>query len=284
MTDGSVVAQPSMLTLPDGLHADVPADVYHQREYGVVNKGLLDRVRVAPAVAKHWLNGEEEEPTPALRFGKILHHAVLEPDLYKRQYCVAPDFGDLRFKDNKAAKKEWLADHAGQTPVSSDEARAIGGMVGSLRAHPLASQILRDGQAELTATWTDKSTGLKCKARSDYWVERRGMLADLKTTEDASVEGFRKSIANYGYHRQDAFYRGGFLIAGAPVRHFVFVVVEKHAPFLVAVHALAPHIVQQGLDSIRADIETLARCLKSNDWPGIDPSIHIIDNLPFWAA
>lgn len=274
----------SILDYSTGIHADIPADAYHQRIRGVANKGLLDRIRRAPAVAKHWLDGGEDDETPALRFGKIAHHAILEPELYARRYAIAPEFGDCRSKENKATRDAWRRDHAGQIEITGEEARCIGGMVASLRSHPLASQIIRDGQSELTAIWEDKRTGLRCKARADYWVAKHGMLVDVKTCEDASKEGFRKSIANWGYHRQDPFYREGFLVCGADVRHFLFVAVEKKEPYLVAVHSLAPQVVEQGHASVREDMQTLATCLETDEWPGLDPTIQVIDDLPYWAA
>jgi hypothetical protein len=109
------------------------------------------------------------------------------------------------------------------------------------------------------------------------------MVADVKTTEDARPDAFRKSVANYGYHRQDAFYRGGLSAIGASAQHFVFVVVEKTPPHAVAIYALDQDAVSRGFNSVQADMRRLAECMRSGEFPGYDASIQTL-SVPPWAA
>jgi len=151
-----------------GIHGDVPEDVYHAKNLGTVSKGSLVRLAQSPAHYKAWIDGSiEDEETTALKFGRAFHVALLEPDRFGASYAVEPDFGDCRFKENKARRDGWRSDNAGKQPVTKDEASAITGMIFAVRAHPIAGKMIRDGRAELTALWKDETTGLSCRARAD---------------------------------------------------------------------------------------------------------------------
>ena len=266
-----------------GLFESMPAAEYHRRELGVASKSALDLVTVSPAHYQAWVNGHDEASTPALFFGSAFHCALLEPQVFAETYACEPDFGDCRFKGNRLARDEWREAHAGATPISSGDMDKVRGMVASILQHRLAGRMIRSGKAEITARWTDEDTGLRCKARGDFYVPDLAMLLDVKTTLDASPRGFAKSVTNYGYDRQDAFYRAGFTTAGARVEHVAFVVVEKEPPYAVAVYQLSERFVERGHASIRRDMATLSECLKSNTFPGYPDGLTIIEP-PRWAS
>lgn len=280
-------------TLELGIHEDVSHEEYHQRRVGLVSKHALDLVHRSPAHYKHWVDGAEEEQTPALAFGAAFHCALLEPDVFKRSYIVEPeepDFGDCRKKDNKAARDKWRIElakwreeHAGWRSIDAEDMETIKRMVAAVRKHPLAKKMIRNGVPEATVKWTDEDTGLHCKIRADYYVESLSMVADVKSTLDARPEAFRRDVAKYGYHRQDALYRTGFGAIDAHVRHFVFIAVEKEEPHAIAIYALEPEAVSRGNISIRRDMETLAECVRTDTWPGYSASIQQLE-LPPWAA
>lgn len=274
----------TILDYSAGLHANVPPRVYHGRHLGLVSKGALDYVARSPLHYRAWVDGVSlDEETPALTFGAAFHCALLEPERFATDYATEPDFGDCRKKENKAARDAWRAEHAGATALAECDQSAISGMIASVRAHPLASRMISDGEPELTVRWEDVETGLQCKSRADYYVRKLGMVADVKSAVDARPSAFRKAVANYDYHVQDAIYRAGFSAVGAPIAHFVFIVVEKTPPHAVAVYSLDAATVARGYSAFRSRITTLADCLRSNDWPGYSGSIQELA-LPAWAA
>jgi hypothetical protein len=269
---------------PTGLHENVPEAEYHARRLGVVSKGALDLIDRSPAHYHAWVTGEaEDEETDALAFGRAFHCAILQPDVFAATYAVEPAFGDCRLKANKTARDAWREEHAGRQLVSSADWERISGMAAAVRAHPIASKAFVGGQPELTLSWKDETTGLQCKARADYYTRKLGLCADLKSTQDASAEAFRKSVAKFRYHVQDALYRSGFHAVGAPLQHFLLVAVEKAAPYAVAVYQLDDDAVGRGYSASRRNIETMARCLETGVWPGYPTAIQPLD-LPPWAA
>ena len=67
-------------------------------------------------------------------------------------------------------------------------------------------------RCELSIVWHDHSTGLRCKARID--AQHPEKVIDLKTNEDARSgkleDNFTKSLWNYSYYTQAAFYQSGW--------------------------------------------------------------------------
>lgn len=270
----------------------VKDEEYYAPELGLVSKSALGPLSKSPAHYRAWLESPSE-PTEALLFGRALHMAVLEPERFRETYVVEPHFGDLRAvagrttteqgRANKARKVEWLAEHEGVERVTADWWESIVGISASIAQHPIASRILRDGQPELGARWTDEETGLECRCRPDYYVAPREMAADLKSTLDASPRGFAKACAKYNYHWQDALYRAGIAASGSPIKHFVFIAVEKVAPYAVGVYSLSPDDIEKGHDAVRRHMDTMAECMRTGEWPAYAPGIQTIE-LPPWAA
>lgn len=274
----------SAIELPNGLHARVPDTVYHARVPRLVSKHVLDEVHRSPAHYRAWLETiVEPEPTPAMAFGTAFHCALLEPQRFASTYVVEPDFGDCRRKEPKAQRDAWRAENTGRLALDAGDAECIERMVVAVRAHPLAGRMVKDGEAELTARWTDEETGLSCKARADYFVRARRMIVDVKSTADASADAFKRDVARYRYHVQDAMYRAGFTAAGAEVAHFVLVAVEKEPPHAIGIYSLDEDGVARGYGAVRRDMETLAACLRDDRWPGYPEQIQTLE-LPPWAA
>lgn len=273
----------SVIDLAPGLYTDVAHEEYHTRQLGMVSKSALDLVNRSPAHYKAWLDGEDEEQTPALAFGSAFHCATLEPDVYAKAYVVEPDFGDCRKTENKKARNEWRLEHAGKALIDASDAAAINRMVAAVREHPLAGRIIRDGMPEVTIRWRDEDSGLQCKSRADYYVRKRRMVADLKSTLDARQHPFRRDVINHRYHLQDALYRAGFAAIEEPVEHFIFIAVEKTPPHAIAIYALDRGAIGLGYSAARRDIATLAECVRTKKFPGYPTSIQELE-LPHWAA
>lgn len=264
------------------IERNVSPEVYHRRVLGELSKSGCDQVARSAAHYRAWCDGASEEPTRAMLFGSAVHCAILEPERFAREYAVAPDV-DRRTKGGKAEYEAWLADHPGATAISDDDHRTILSMHASVLAHPAAARLMRDGVPEVSLRWIDDATGLACKARADLYVPSKRLCVDLKTTEDASPEAFAKSVANYGYHRQDAIYRAGFAACGEPIDHFAIVAVEKRAPYAVAVYTLDAHAIEAGYAGFRSCAAIVAECMRTGVWPSYGDAVSEL-SLPKWAA
>ncbi len=137
---------------------------------------------------------------------------------------------------------------------------------------------------EVSGVWIDKGTGLRCRARYDAWASGAPILVDVKTASDITPDGFARSVATYGYHRQQAHYSAGFrALTGQAPEMFLFAAVSSAAPFVAVPYLLDAEAVAQGEAEIRHLLELFARCKESNRWPGPgDSGIQTI-GLPRWA-
>ena len=267
-----------------GITIGEPASVYHRRELGVASKSGLDQMHRSPAHYRAWVEGEDGEQTPAMRIGSAFHCLLLEPDRYTSSYIVKPAGMKLNTKDGIAwAKEHGITSADDPRLLSADAERDLLGMQAAILCHPAASRIVCDGAAEVSLRWLDEDTGVRCEARADYWVRKRRLCADLKSTEDASPEEFAKSVARFRYHVQDAMYRDGFRHCGEPVDHFALVCVEKKAPFAVAVYTLDVEAVRKGYTAARVGVDRMAECIRTGEWPAYHDGVSEL-SLPSWTA
>ena len=217
-------------------------------------------------------NRKPVEPTAAMRLGSLVHTAVLEPDELLQRYGVA---GDRRTKAGKE-QAERMAAEGIEAVSESDMALALG-MAASVRKHPAAAALLANGKAEQSFWWDDLSSGLRCKCRPDWY--HNTTVVDLKTCQDASPGAFASSVAKFGYHIQAAHYLAG--LHGA--ERFVFVAVEKDAPYACAVYELDSEAMAVGRDLRDNALDVIATCKAAELWPGYGDTTVQTLSLPNWA-
>jgi hypothetical protein len=262
-----------------GIIPNIPIEEYHR--HGSVSKSQLDQFARSPAHYLASLTTPRKE-TAAMRIGSLFHGLVLEPG--RVRIAVAP-VCDKRTKDGKATWKAFCLENAGAEIVTADEGEMLSGMVASVRAHPAASRLLSGpGIAEGSCWWHDEQSGELCRCRPDFYRQDLGIIVDLKSTEDASPKEFARSIANYRYHMQSAFYQDGVEVAtGGFIKGFVFVAVEKKAPYAVAVYQLDMQGVEAGRVEYKRLLLDLADCKASGKFPAYSERIETI-SLPAWTA
>ncbi len=273
-----------------GIYFNLSNDEYHGGPG--INKGLLDVVARSPLHAKFVLdqsNDDKPAPTAAMALGTALHTLVLEPAKFADEYAVAPKV-DRR---TKVGKEEWAAfqeANAGKTLIDEEQHEQLLGMAHAIKNHPAASALLSgEGVAEASCYWIDGATGELCRCRPDWW-RKDGVLVDLKSTHDASPEGFAKSLVDYRYHVQAPWYLTGANVVWqgaanrdgwAAPRAFAFIAVEKTAPYAVAVYVLDSESMEIGRRLMRADLDTLATCRKTGIWPGYGDTLQQL-GVPQW--
>ena len=257
---------------------------YHA--HPAISKSHLDQVARSPL--HYWAryldpNRVTIEPTPAMAIGSAVHTHVLELDQWDSRYAMAPESIDRRTKMGKAEWEVFTTAATGRTVLSRADAELVMRMGNAVYGHPAAAMLLNmPGKAETTHMWTDAATGLECKCRPDWLTDDGSLIIDLKTTEDASPKGFEKSIANWRYHVQAAWYLNGIEQAtGKRPDQFIFICVEKKAPFAVAVYAADAEMIQIGGEAAARDLDVLATCKAAGAWPGYSDQIETI-NLPGW--
>lgn len=182
-------------------------------------------------------------------------------------------------------KAEWEKVNEHRTILNPEQWKTIHAMRDALMAHPAANALLTGvpGEAEKSVYWIDATTGVLCRCRPDWWRDDN-LIVDLKTTEDASPEGFARSIAKFRYDVQDAFYTDGVQQAtGKRPKAFVFIAVEKKPPYGVGVYVLDAETKDLGRAQYQHDLRVYAECVRTGVWPGYGDKIQTI-SLPAWHA
>jgi exodeoxyribonuclease VIII len=266
---------------------DLPIGEYHRLER-LSPSGMAALLR-SPA---HYQASREawatREPSRALRIGSAVHTLVLEPELAATHIlCPEPKpDADGRTKEGRPIIAEWRervaaaesALHPDGIILTADEMLAAQGAADALLSHPgiEAAGLLR-GTPEFSILWDE--AGAPCKARPDLITER-GFLVDIKTCADAS--DFARSVARYGYHRQDAWLKLAAARAELEIKGLVFLVVETSAPHGVRAVTLDSVATLQGEREVFRAVDAYRTCTESGEWPCYPPGLDTL-SLPIWA-
>jgi hypothetical protein len=249
-------------------------ETYHRGSPGVSKSGLWTIHTKTPA---HFQFGERKE-TEAFQMGSAIHCAILEPEAFESRYVRGPD--DRR--GNKWTDACAAAAHYGTTCLVSKDYDEALLYREAAHLHPIVRKLTTNAKVETAAFAIDDETGEIIKCKPDVFNEGLNIIADLKSSVSASREDFAKSITNYGYHVQEAMYSDVWTQAGGTALDgFVFIVIEKSAPFLVAVYEIEPRLVEDGFGIYRSALRKFHECNLANSWPGYSNSVERID-APEW--
>lgn len=248
---------------------------YHA--HPAIGSSSIKKLLRSPAHYLHALNNPSES-TASQRFGTAVHYAILEPDLFKKNVLVQPKFGG---KGAHSARDQWLSENHGKIFLSQDDYDSIGKILVSVSEHPIASKLLSAGMSEESYFWKDKTTGIACKCRPDYY-RSGGIMVDPKTTVDASFKGFQKEVGKYDYHISAAHYVDGVhAVTGEIPKAFIWLAIENTYPFPVATYYVDEASIDAGRFEIREALTRLDRCLQSGKYPSYSDNL-VSMSIPSW--
>ena len=166
--------------------------------------------------------------------------------------------------------------------VSESDFHIVEQVTMKLMKDSLVKGLLQNGEPEKIIQWYNKTYDVNCKGMLDYYRESADMIVDLKTTKDASYNGFMRSVKKYKYHKQAAFY-----LDAVQATRFIIIAVEKTPPFNINVFELGDDMIDEGRDMYNHELEVYKYCEENDYWPGagFDPldkkserTIHILSN------
>lgn len=213
--------------------------------------------------------------TEATGFGTATHALLLEPEAFREQFIVTPVF-DRRTKKGKADHAAFLAAHVGKQFVSQKDYETIERIIHNIRRHKMASRILEQGKKEASVFWTDRETGVRLRIRPDCIADGLADL-DLKSTKDASYDGFFWEAKRYRYDLSAAMYRDGWFELSGDELPFMFLAVEKTGPCACALYAAPDAMLADGYADFRKAVRIYSECMMKDEWPDYQPDGLYVD-------
>ena len=255
-------------------------DIEEYRNTPGLNYSLAKELTRSPAHYLAALNAPEEEETPALRLGRLVHLATLQPKEYDRTIRVAPKV-DRRFKEGK---ETWAAFQSSLQPGEEAITQQEGDQVMNISAPAAdALQLIfsqNKGDVAFEQPCFATVNDVRIKGRPDVVVTRTDgtkLVVDLKTTNDASVKSFTKDIANYKYFLQAAWYTR---LVGAT--DFVFVAVEKEPPYEYSIIRIDEESMRQANAVMDSVLALYSQCVTFKQFPGYAREVVTVQ-LPKWT-
>ena len=256
------------------------SDFAYRKEPGV-NQSSLKKILESPAHYQAALKFRMI-PTPAMEMGTALHALSLDgEEAFNGAYVKKPDNIRLTTKEGKEWKASVGRKKVLNTGGKDDPWGSVHGMAESLRRlawfDPKQEDYIKHN--EVSIYWEEH--GVNCKARLDRVLIEEGIVLDLKTTDSVEPELFTKKVVSLGYDFQAAYYARAAEVAYGKSFKFIFVAVERKAPYTVDLFEVTPGMMQEGLYKMEKALKTYAECNASGEWPNREPVIRQLD-YPGW--
>jgi hypothetical protein len=221
-------------------------------------------------------------PTSAMELGTAAHKLVLGTGA---ELAVVDA---LSWRTNDAKDQAKAARAEGKVPLLPVEHHQVKEMAAAIRAHRIASVVFdpeRGGHPEQSLFWEDQRWGIWRRSRVDWLPDLDAampVLADYKTCQSADPGAIARSMGNFRYFMQDAWYVDGIEALTGLRLPFLFIFQEKEPPYLVTACQLDPDGQAAGREHNERALEIYRDCEESGIWPGYTSEVAQI-RLPMWA-
>lgn len=257
-----------------GVYRHMPMSVYHSDccdGPSISSSGLREIAPPDGCPLKFWDNSylnpdrAPEEPKDHFNLGKAVHTLLLGEDGFRDEFVVRPEeFPDYKTK----AAREWRDAQiaAGKTVLLPSALEQIEGMADRVARDQTFIDLLR-GDVERSVIYKDQKTGVWVKTRPDS-IPADNVIADLKTTSDASDRGCALSVRKFNYHMQLAL-AGTALkeVRGVEIRDHVLLFIEPKRPYAYNIKPIDAQYIELGARQNRAALNAFAECWNSGFWP-----------------
>ena len=200
---------------------------------------------------------KETFDTAALAFGRAFHAALLEPELFAKQWSVLPQFdGHPNSNKYQDAKNAWMAENQGREVITCDAMSTIAEMKLVLRQHPEYAKLPKF-DAEIMAITRDEPTQMQIKCKADLFGSA---IVDFKTTSGGlQPSEFLNDMIKWKYHVSAALYQDIITDLTGERLPFIVVPVTKKAPFECEFYRLSDEILDEGRKLWRAGLTRIHR-------------------------
>ena len=182
------------------------------------------------------------EPTDAMKKGTLIHKFLLDENAYQNEYIGASiDIKNRKCKAYNDLKKETTKeiilykDFVELKNIKSAiyKAKFEGESIGKL---------IENSELEMALYWGEN---IKCKGKIDILNRDMKIIFDIKKCDNAL--NFQKSINNYEYYRQAAWYLEGIQEITGENYKFIFIAIEDKFPYGIKCYELDVEYLRAGM-------------------------------------
>lgn len=286
----------------EGVFENLPDPDY--RKASGISNSMLKAIALdgeEPGSPAHFVQSfnDPDTDTDALFLGRCVHSKILTPNeplpgfiQIPETYPAPADCSAVKQKKampgdplpwHGAAKycKQWLAAAAavGQRALSESQIKTMEGVVCAIANDPTCQIIFKNGKSEVSLfkQYHRDNRMILRKARLD-WVSPGTALVDIKTCQDARACEFDSVLWKRRYYVQAAYYLDIWnkLNPDDIKTQFVFIAVEKAAPYAIQIFQLEECDIENGRYEYRRNLALVMECMTTGVWPGYPDGVQKI--------
>lgn len=271
--------------------SDMTNEQYHSAS-GHSSTQLKKLIEITPQKFMYDTLYKERAPNKYYDLGSFVHGGTLEKERLHLDFVIMPTFNPYT-KQGKADKAAFLEANKGKTIISEEMQQQGLAMIEAIENHRTAAALLDGTLNEQSIFWefVDEETQTEhtLRVRPDALGTKHDCIVDLKTCESAVFSQVQKDMVKFKYALSAVMYMWGVnlckpLLQATGIPHysrFVFIFVEREAPYQIALYELGEDMLQAGRVWLENALFNLVRA-KAHNWPTYPDHIRIVDAPP-WA-
>lgn len=230
-----------------------------------------------------WHKHHPRKPSESMDFGSAVHIAIFEHNRFDDAVTIAPEC-DRRTKAGKEEYNAFIESAAGKIILTLEQLDSCYYIIEACQGHPLLRDYLsmEGGKSEVSGFYSYRDVNLKF--RTDFMIPSHKIILDLKTTKAGHDRAFQRSVFDFCYHSQAAFYLLGMQeITGETWADFLWIALESSPPHKIYVYEPETSWLAHGMKLIDEGLDIYKECLKNNRYPGVAPEIRTLE-IPRWLG
>ena len=224
-----------------------------------------------------WHKHHPRKPTDSQNFGSAAHIAVFEHERFDDAIVIAPQC-DRRTKAGKEEYNAFLDTASGKIILTQEELDSCFYIIEACQNHEILKDYLADKNAKYEVSGYFDYKDVPLKFRTDYMNPEIKLILDLKTTKAGHKRSFQRSVLDFCYHSQAAFYLLGMQeITGETWSDFLWITIESGAPHKIYIWEPDTSWLIHAMNLIDNALDVYKECIRTNSYPGVPAEINTLE-------
>ena len=266
-----------MSEITTGVYTDVSNEDYH------AIKEIGGKPAVSSSYAKAWhkqtpAHANADRPfrsSTVFDIGTATHGWALEG--------VVPVKRPATRRGNEWKTAQAEAEFSNTVALTESDHFRVERMVEELHNNDQIARFLNHPKKVVEASIFAEYGGIVMKCRPDLYVEKLGIVVDLKTTVSAEPYTFERQMYSLGYDIQAAWYLKCMQLLEIPVTRFIFANVEKEEPYATSMVEVGPELMALANETVERVIKEIVEAKETNTYATGWPDLHVA-SPPAWLT